>query len=116
MKKHSKTICLAALMNSVEPAPQSKKMERICIEAFYIQGDFQDAATFQNLKERADNLINRTSKEPHEFFILPQRHVLSRSLQSIIQHKLCNRAAQDRIVVEKPFGTDLASAKKLNLF
>jgi glucose-6-phosphate 1-dehydrogenase len=30
--------------------------------------------------------------------------------------KICNKASKDRIIVEKPFGTDLESAVKLNGF
>jgi glucose-6-phosphate 1-dehydrogenase len=36
--------------------------------------------------------------------------------EALYKHKLCNREALDRIIVEKPFGTDLDSARKLNRF
>ena len=35
---------------------------------------------------------------------------------SLYKAKLCHQVNRDRIVVEKPFGTDLDSSKKLNRF
>ncbi|HEX6436139.1 MAG TPA: glucose-6-phosphate dehydrogenase [Candidatus Binatia bacterium] len=72
----------------------------------YIDGDYGDAATFQQLRrELAD------AKHPLHYLAIPP------GLFDIVIHQLgssgCARGA--RVVLEKPFGRDLATAQKLNL-
>lgn len=84
---------------------------------FYIQGDFQKAETFTSLKKSADNFdkINK-QKGTRLFYFATAPRFIEIISEGLYKNKICNLVTLHRIVVEKPFGTDLASAKKLNLF
>lgn len=98
-------------------AAVEKKWNEFASRLFYIQGDFQDAGTFCKLKESADNFDKKNKQRGKRiFYFATAPRFIEIIAEALYKHKLCNRAAQDRIVVEKPFGTDLDSAKKLNLF
>ena len=71
----------------------------------YVDGDYADAATFQELRRKLGN-----AKLPTHYLAIPP------SLFETVIHRLgesgCARGA--RIVIEKPFGVDLATAKTLS--
>ena len=71
----------------------------------YIDGDYSDAATFAQLREALGR-----AKRPLHYLAIPP------SLFGVVVHHLEESGcAQDaRVVVEKPFGHDLASAQELN--
>jgi len=71
----------------------------------YIDGDYSDPATSQELRRKLGN-----AKQPLHYLAIPP------SLFETVIHQLgqsgCAKGA--RIVIEKPFGHDLATAKALN--
>ena len=71
----------------------------------YIDGDYEDPATFQELRRELGD-----AKHPLHYLAIPP------SLFETVIHKLgesgCARGA--RVVIEKPFGHDLATAQALN--
>ena len=71
----------------------------------YIDGDYEDPATFQELRRELGD-----AKHPLHYLVIPP------SLFETVIHKLgesgCARGA--RVVIEKPFGHDLATAQALN--
>jgi len=71
----------------------------------YIDGDYSDPATFQELRRKLGN-----AKQPTHYLAIPP------SLFETVIHRLdesgCAKGA--RIVIEKPFGHDLATAQTLN--
>ncbi len=71
----------------------------------YVDGDYADAATFQALRKELGS-----AQRPAHYLAIPP------SLFGAVVEQLaksgCTRGA--RVVVEKPFGRDLASAKALN--
>ena len=71
----------------------------------YIQGDYRDAATYDRLKQA----LNGAARPLHYLAIPPA--IFSSVLQGLGQSDCANNA---RVVVEKPFGRDLASAQALN--
>ena len=73
----------------------------------YVDGDYADPATFSQLKAVLDK--EGTSRPTHYLAIPPSLFptVIQRLAESGCQ-------AQGRVVVEKPFGRDLASARSLN--
>jgi glucose-6-phosphate 1-dehydrogenase len=84
---------------------------------FYIQGDFQEAGTFLNLKRSADNFDKQNGlRSARIFYFATAPRFIEIIAEGLYKQKLCNRVMMDRIVIEKPFGTDLHSAKRLNLF
>ena len=71
----------------------------------YIHGDYRDAATYDRLKQA----LNRSERPLHYLAIPPG--IFSTVLQGLDQSGCAKNA---RVVVEKPFGRDLASAQALN--
>jgi len=71
----------------------------------YVEGDYNDPATFQLLKQA----LGKATRPLHYLAIPP-------SLFGVVAKNLKQAGCADdaRIVVEKPFGRDLASAQELN--
>ncbi len=71
----------------------------------YVDGDYSDAATFAAVKQELGD-----AKHPAHYLAIPP------SLFDEVVDQLVKSGAADgaRIIVEKPFGHDLASAQKLN--
>ena len=71
----------------------------------YIDGDYKDPTTFQKLRAVLEN-----AQHPTHYLAIPP--VLFESVVEQLVKSGCNKGA--RVVVEKPFGNDLASAQELN--
>ncbi|MGH8156817.1 MAG: glucose-6-phosphate dehydrogenase [Rhodanobacter sp.] len=71
----------------------------------YVDGDYNDPATFQQLKQ-----VLGSAKAPLHYLAIPP------SLFGVVVTNLKQAGCADdaRVVVEKPFGRDLASAQALN--
>ncbi|HEV2500743.1 MAG TPA: glucose-6-phosphate dehydrogenase [Terriglobia bacterium] len=76
----------------------------------YIDGDYQDAATFQGIRKELGG-----AQQPAHYLAIPP------SLFETVVEQLAKSGCatgrgcdQSRVIVEKPFGRDLASARKLN--
>ena len=71
----------------------------------YVSGDYKDPATFAAIKEVLDN-----ARRPAHYLAIPP------SLFETVIKGLgaANLAGDARVIVEKPFGRDLASARELN--
>ncbi len=72
----------------------------------YVDGDYKDPATFAEVKQKLGG-----AKRPLHYLAIPP------SLFSVVVEALANAglAENARLVVEKPFGHDRASAKALNV-
>src|SRR6185503_16053663 len=70
----------------------------------YIDGDYQDPATFQRLRQMLDG-----ARLPLHYLAIPPS-IFGAVVQGL-DHASCAHDA--RVVVEKPFGRDLASAQAL---
>jgi len=71
----------------------------------YVDGDYNDAATFKELRDKLGG-----AQRPCHYLAIPP--VLFETVARGLAVSECGRNA--RIVVEKPFGHDLASARELN--
>jgi glucose-6-phosphate 1-dehydrogenase len=71
----------------------------------YVSGDYSDAATFERLRERLSS-----ARHPAFYLAIPPS-MFDRVISGLMEAGL-HRGA--RVVVEKPFGRDLASAHDLN--
>jgi glucose-6-phosphate 1-dehydrogenase len=71
----------------------------------YVDGDYKDPATFQELRKQLGD-----AKHPAHYLAIPP--VLFGEV--IEQLKKSGSADGARVIVEKPFGSDLESARKLN--
>jgi len=79
---------------------------RLSANLHYVDGDYRDPATFEQLKRELGG-----ATRPLHYLAIPP------SMFSVVAEGLAHCGAADdgsRIVVEKPFGRDLASAKELD--
>jgi len=85
----------------IDPAAFAK----LCTLLRYVDGDYQDPATFAALRKELGS-----AKHPAHYFAIPP------ALFGVVVEQLgksgCARGA--RVIVEKPFGRDLESARALN--
>jgi glucose-6-phosphate 1-dehydrogenase len=80
-------------------------LERLTSRLRYVDGDYADASTFEAVKRELGD-----AKHPLHYLAIPP------SLFATVVESLSAAGALDgaRVVVEKPFGHDLASARRLN--
>jgi glucose-6-phosphate 1-dehydrogenase len=78
---------------------------KLCSRLGYIDGDYRDATTFTRLREA----LGIAARPVHYLAIPPS---LFATVSDGLAHSGCAKSA--RVVVEKPFGRDLASAQQLN--
>ncbi|MGO9940010.1 MAG: glucose-6-phosphate dehydrogenase [Terracidiphilus sp.] len=71
----------------------------------YVDGDYQDPATFSALREQL-----KDARSPAHYLAIPP--VLFETVVERLNQSNCSQGG--RVIVEKPFGHDLASAQKLN--
>jgi glucose-6-phosphate 1-dehydrogenase len=82
---------------------------RLCCELGFIKGDFEDAATYRALKERIGQTGNVL------FYLATSPRFFGDIVGRLAKAGLTKAAGGwRRVVIEKPFGHDLASAKALN--
>ena len=73
----------------------------------YVDGDYQDPSTFTALRKEL-----KDAQRPAHYLAIPP--VLFETVVGHLAESNCGRGA--RVIVEKPFGHDLASARELNRF
>ena len=79
--------------------------EKLCSLLRYVDGDYSNPATFQTLRKQLDG-----SQHPAHYLAIPP--VLFGPVVEHLESSKCSAGA--RVIVEKPFGKDLESARKLN--
>jgi glucose-6-phosphate 1-dehydrogenase len=79
--------------------------EKLCARLRYVNGDYNDPSTYQRLRAALSN-----STRPLYYLAIPPE--LFATVAEGLAVSNCNQSA--RVVVEKPFGRDLASAQDLN--
>jgi glucose-6-phosphate 1-dehydrogenase len=99
----------------VEPAAWDKYASLLD----YVGGEFGDDATYEKLKDRIAAAKAKT-KGNRLFYLSTPPSVFPLILEKLEKHKLIEKKVQGpgvagcRVIVEKPFGRDLASARALN--
>ena len=79
--------------------------DRLCSLLHYVDGDYQDAATFQSIRRELGS-----ARRPTHYLAIPP------ALFGVVVEQLAKAGCTNgaRVVVEKPFGHDLESARELN--
>ena len=86
-------------------AIDQRALKRLLSLLCYVSGDYNDAATFVALKQALGN-----AKSPAHYLAIPPS-LFATVIEGLSASGLAENA---RVIVEKPFGRDLASARKLN--
>ena len=107
----------AALDQFSRTKPVDEKVWRgFAANLFYCTGDVTDAAAYKKLEERLTSFGSGPLRENLLFYLAVSPSQFGEVVEQIHRAGLLNRegSAWQRIVVEKPFGHDLASARALN--
>jgi len=94
----------AAVRGSVE-APDEEALERLAARLSYVQGDYADADTFERLREAV------AGRRRPVFYLEVPPSLFATVVRGLGSAGLTPGA---RVVIEKPFGHDLASARALD--
>jgi glucose-6-phosphate 1-dehydrogenase len=83
---------------------------------FYCQGDLTDAAAYKKLETLLTSFGSAPLRENLLFYLAISPSQFGEVVEQVHRTKLLNKDGPgwQRVVVEKPFGHDLASAQKLN--
>ncbi len=82
-----------------------KALKKLLSKLSYVSGDYNDSATFEKIKDA----IGRAKRPAHYLAIPPS--LFATVIKGLGKAKLAENA---RVIVEKPFGRDLSSARALN--
>src|ERR1700745_2631247 len=80
----------------------------------YLSGNFDDQATYPNLKQLLEKIDKEHSKKENYFFYLPTAPGgFGPIVESLGENGLIDQASDHwrRVIIEKPFGHDLESAR-----
>jgi glucose-6-phosphate 1-dehydrogenase len=96
----------------VDPEFWNRLLQRV----HYVQGDFQDPAAYQRLAAELEQIKSQSSAQQNHFFYLA---VAPRFFGPIVKQLGAVGLTREengwrRVIIEKPFGRDLASARALN--
>jgi glucose-6-phosphate 1-dehydrogenase len=100
----------------VEPA----QWDRFAAMLDYVGGEFADDATYTALKARLEAAAAKGTRGNRVFYLSTPPAAFPLILQKLQQHGLIERRPQHgdapscRVIVEKPFGRDLTTARALN--
>jgi len=79
--------------------------EKLCSLLRYVSGDYNDAATFQAIRRELGN-----AQRPAFYLAIPPA-----AFGTVVQHLASiGNTGNARVIIEKPFGRNLASARQLN--
>jgi len=96
-----------------DPAKWAAFAQRIS----YVQGDFQQDVTYTTLRGKIKEFEQKYQQRGVRiFYFAVAPRFIELIADSLCKGKLCTVDTHHRIVVEKPFGTDLESAQKLNRY
>ena len=108
------------LLDGINQFSRSGKAKKTEWEKFskhvcYFQGDFTQEDTFIRLREvLEENDKQWKQRAVRLFYYAVAPKFIEPISTALAVHELAIDIKQDRIIIEKPFGTDLATAKALN--
>jgi glucose-6-phosphate 1-dehydrogenase len=108
------------IIRQLSPAASTETVTAFVEKLYYLPGDYSDGSFYQSIKNKLVELGKKHNVEATHVFYLAVPAVL---YEIIVEHlgSATLSCAQDpqlrqgvRLVIEKPFGSDLATAMKLN--
>jgi len=95
--------------------PDPETWKRFVAHVTFADADFSDSKSFTDLSRKLAAQDKAWNTSAHRvFYLAVPPSIIESAAQAIARVKLNRDRSRSRIVVEKPFGRDLASAKKLN--
>jgi glucose-6-phosphate 1-dehydrogenase len=107
-----------ALRTFADGRLKQEALDRLLANVTYVQGNANDPATYERLGHHLETIEKARPTGGNRLFYLAMPPALFAPIALALGHAGLTRQddgkAWRRLVVEKPFGTDLASAQKLN--
>jgi len=98
-------------------AADKNKWDSFAAHVYYIQGDFLKEETYKGLKAMMESFDKEHAiRATRMYYFATAPRFIEIIAEGLSKHKLAGNQSLDRLVVEKPFGTDLDTARKLNKF
>jgi len=100
-------------------AGQVSQWEKFAKNITYLRGDVNDPETYRTLKEQLTSFDNEALSNNLIFYLATSPTLFGKAVDQLHEGGLLRRRQDNdvfwqRVVVEKPFGQDLKSARKLN--
>jgi glucose-6-phosphate 1-dehydrogenase len=99
---------------------ESAAWDKFAASLDFVGGEFDNDATYVALKAKLEAAASKGTRGNRVFYLSTPPAVFPTILEKLEQHKLiercvqCDQAPSCRVIVEKPFGRDLKSARELN--
>jgi glucose-6-phosphate 1-dehydrogenase len=94
---------------------KASEWKKFSAHLHFIQGDFTADNLYMRLKETLDENDKRLkTRGTRLFYYSVAPRFIETISKNVSKHHIADDRKKDRIIVEKPFGTDLESAQKLN--
>ncbi len=105
-----------ALKNFSEDGFDEGCWENFSKHLFYISGGFDDVNSFKNLSQMLEKYSKPSEKGSREiiYYMAVPPQFLPVIIQQLSNCRLCKGMFNTRLIIEKPFGRDRASAVELN--
>ena len=96
---------------------EEESWKKFAAHLLYLRADFADASAFSHLKDELDKLDKEWGKPAvRVFYLATPSGVMQLIAQQLHNSGVAADASWTRLVLEKPFGRDLDSARELNAF
>lgn len=104
-----------AIAESEGASVEQKAVERVLRNFEYLQADFDDEAGWQRLREALERAFAATGSRNCLYYLaVAPEQFLNVCERLATRELLVERDGWRRVIVEKPFGSDLATARELN--
>ena len=114
---YKKTLLQGLMQFSRNGKPVPKTWKIFSDKLFYLQGDLIMPELYFELKSLLTHFEKQdVGKSLRLFYMAIPPKFIENVAEGLFTNKLCSNTTSHRIIVEKPFGTDLQSAVKLNHF
>ena len=110
------------LLDGINQFSRSGKADKKAWKEFsshihYLQGDFTDSALYIALQKLLKELDSTTGQRLNRlFYYSVSPRFIEAISEELYKNKIATQKEADRIIIEKPFGSSLQTAKKLNSF
>lgn len=110
----------AHVLEAISESTDEKKKNAFAERFFYLSGNYREESLYAELKKTQDKLDEKFKTEGRQIYYLSTPPSLYPEIiqflgQSGLAHISQERTHWSRVIIEKPFGYDSASAKELNL-
>jgi glucose-6-phosphate 1-dehydrogenase len=102
-----------AIQESEEKILDERCWDKFSRHLFYISGNFEDKNSYERLYKRLEEITDKSTREVI-FYMATLPNFFPIIIEQLSACNLCKGQFNTRVIVEKPFGRDRASAIELN--